>query len=928
MSSQSSTLKLHTFSQQFLPVSILLDDRKAILAHEGNTAHYLLGNQFSGQVVEQVLLPPLKAPFAAAFDQLQSGGEACCLRIRNYKPGEQVYDLNLMLSPGEHDDGTPTYMLILQPLMPENLLTGIHDAGMAEAHAASAIADKIPHGRGTASPDELPTIQAQVQSLQVKYDHFKNIINNIPGAVIRYQINTDGSDELIYLSEQAELLWEISGQDALENVALLWEPVLQEDLPMMQESIARSARELSLWKHQWRIRTRSGKLKWLEATGKPIRSEDGATYWDTLIMDISENKKSEIALAEKTFLLERTESVAHIGSWEWDTAQDKVYWSTEVYRIFGMEPGEPTPKLEEHSRYFSASSFREIKHAISRAIHHGEPYEVEVTLYPRKGNRKFCISRGLPRANREGKITHLYGSFQDVTHLKETEIRLRESREMLNNIADNIPGIVYRYQLFPDGTDRLLFLSKGVENLLGISHREAFQNVNLLWNCIHPNDLENYKASVEKSAREISFWQVEHRILMPEGRIKWIKGLGKPHKTEDGSIVWDSMGIDITEQKEASEKLQVLKDQLDLAVDIAELGVFSYDLFLDQLDMSPRMEEILDLDDNHSPASMHEWTMALVADDQEKARAAFQSNLCGKKVSNLQLRVRRARGKTGYISFSSVPIGKEGQLSSILGIVYDITQFKEIERDLLKARDKAERNSLTLSRKNAELKKANEELDHFVYSTSHNLRAPLTSVLGLTSLLKDASQQSKIVQLTTYIEKSIHRLDETITEIINYSKNNRLSPQYERIPIQAFVQEILESLSYMNHAKRLQVKTTFSGINELTNDAFRLRIIFENLVSNAIKYQNLQASRPFLKILIKPSGENILIRLEDNGIGIKPAYADQVFDMFFRGSNQGSGSGLGLYIVREAVHKLGGSIAIDTAYEQGTRFDIHLPNHD
>ena len=130
----------------------------------------------------------------------------------------------------------------------------------------------------------------------------------------------------------------------------------------------------------------------------------------------------------------------------------------------------------------------------------------------------------------------------------------------------------------------------------------------------------------------------------------------------------------------------------------------------------------------------------------------------------------------------------------------------KIEEDLRKARDKAQKNAQSLRLKNEELEKANNELDHFVYSTSHNLRAPLASILGLTALLEDDNEPHKEQQIIGYINKSIHRLDETISEITNYSKNNRLASKLEEVNLSQLIRGIRESLSYIENASKIQVE--------------------------------------------------------------------------------------------------------------------------
>jgi len=142
---------------------------------------------------------------------------------------------------------------------------------------------------------------------------FTNLYNNenlrlfassLPGALLVYKLNTDGTDELLFLSETAEELWEINFIETLKNINHLWGTVLPEDLPAMRVSIQKSAADGSLWNHTHRIKTKSGKIKWLNGKGMPVKQNDGSTVWHTLILNVTDLKLLEIELEAKSKKLE------------------------------------------------------------------------------------------------------------------------------------------------------------------------------------------------------------------------------------------------------------------------------------------------------------------------------------------------------------------------------------------------------------------------------------------------------------------------------------------------------------------------------------------------------------------------------------------------------------------------------------------------
>jgi len=154
-----------------------------------------------------------------------------------------------------------------------------------------------------------------------------------------------------------------------------------------------------------------------------------------------------------------------------------------------------------------------------------------------------------------------YYHLEELVEEKSRELKISERK--FRNIAENIPGLVVKYKLSPAGAEELLYLNKNVEEVYEVPHAEAINNINLLWERIHPDDLDGYKKLLEKSASELSFWKTELRIQMPDGRIKWLDARGVPNKGEDGSIIWDVIGIDISDRKKAEEALVVAKKKAE-----------------------------------------------------------------------------------------------------------------------------------------------------------------------------------------------------------------------------------------------------------------------------------------------------------------------------------------------------------------------------
>jgi signal transduction histidine kinase len=233
---------------------------------------------------------------------------------------------------------------------------------------------------------------------------------------------------------------------------------------------------------------------------------------------------------------------------------------------------------------------------------------------------------------------------------------------------------------------------------------------------------------------------------------------------------------------------------------------------------------------------------------------------------------------------------------------------------------------LALRSQNEQLVKINKELDSFVYSVSHNLRAPLMSVLGLVNILQLENNQSSNEPYFDMMQSSIHKLDETLKEILEYSRNARSEINISEVSLAQIIDECFERLMYIQGSDAIVKNIRIEGDETFFSDGYRVGLIMSNLISNAIKYRDEQKSVSQIDILISVSPDQIQIIFHDNGVGIQEDYLPKIFNMFFRATEKSEGAGLGLYIVKETVDKLDGSIHVSSVFGEGTTFFIQLPN--
>jgi signal transduction histidine kinase len=259
-----------------------------------------------------------------------------------------------------------------------------------------------------------------------------------------------------------------------------------------------------------------------------------------------------------------------------------------------------------------------------------------------------------------------------------------------------------------------------------------------------------------------------------------------------------------------------------------------------------------------------------------------------------------------------------------------ITTIKmdEFNRLLVRVTDISEKKTAAEKIKQTleELKNRNFELDSFVYSTSHDLRAPIASILGLVNISRFENDLITLRNYFKLIEQSSLRLDKVISTILEYSKTVNAPVKISKVIIEELINQCYEDLRFFNNAERLKIRIELEQLEDLYSDEFRIQTILKNLISNSIKFLKTDCDNNYLRFDIKINKRQVEIMVTDNGVGIEKENQARLFEMFYRGTHKLSGSGLGLYITKLNVEKLNGTIKYESSYGLGTRFVIKFPN--
>lgn len=263
----------------------------------------------------------------------------------------------------------------------------------------------------------------------------------------------------------------------------------------------------------------------------------------------------------------------------------------------------------------------------------------------------------------------------------------------------------------------------------------------------------------------------------------------------------------------------------------------------------------------------------------------------------------------------------KSNLSRLPSAILTALKQRELERVKLQAMQE-------LQEQNEEILKINKELDSFIYSISHSLRGPLSTVSGLLNLAERESTENnpQVKELYHMMETCVKRLDTTIRQMVDQSRNSRLEVDINAIEIGALLNKSMNSLSYLNGASSIDTTIINTAQVPFYSDPYRLEVIFNSILSNVIKYRNTHIEKSTLLIQIICTPEHAIIGFKDNGLGIPEKYIPKIFNMFYRASERSDGAGLGLYIVKEFVEKLKGTVTVTSVENESTSVTIVLPN--
>lgn len=572
---------------------------------------------------------------------------------------------------------------------------------------------------------------------------FKTITNNIPGVVFRYKLYPDGKDELQLVSDGAKNLWGFYSHEVMENNGLIWDRYDDDDLASHLDSIQKSAEELSFWEHEWRYHHPDGNIRWHKGFGNPIRTEDGSTIWDSVILDFTHEKKTELEIeqSEKRFkgLVQNGSDLIAIldfeGIYSYVSPTSATVLGTAPEEFIGKNAFDFIHPDDKESAYIGLSRLKDEKRVTVKPFRfkHGD------------GSWRW-IETIVTNLMDDPAVRGIVSNSRDITERIVTEEKLKQSETYYRVLYESQTNYVIRTDM--DGN--YSYVNKKFVKEFGWIYPDG----KILGKSSMSSILDYHHQKVGETVAQC--------IIEPEKVFK--VEIDKP--TEDGKVIvtlWDFMCVIDTEGN-PTEIQCVGMDITDRILSEKALKE-SEQRYSDLFHLSPQPMWVYDIDtlkflDVNNAAIRHygySYTEFMKMSIREIRRES--------EIPKLEASVKEIKQKKKqYSSGEFLHLKKSGQ-EIIVEIQSNVLSFKGKEAEVVLVTDITERYKYIQA-----IEAQNTKLKKIAWTQSHLVRAPLTRIMGLADLMKDPYSAEQAKELLNHLLHSANELDEIIRNIVNIAQ--------------------------------------------------------------------------------------------------------------------------------------------------------------
>jgi PAS domain S-box-containing protein len=734
-------------------------------------------------------------------------------------------------------------------------------------------------------------------------EYLVEIINASPISSIVF--NLDGS--ILYSNNAYKKLWKLTEED-LNFVNNKYNLFLDKQLsdyglmPFINSAFAGNKQDSHVFNYRFNSttlgRNDNNPEYRLMTHLYPILDNAGKTVFVVLsFIDVTENHELEQAYRVSRERLQLALEGANLGTWDWDLRTNKKVYNDRWANMLGYTLEEVYDiGWEKLLHPDDRQSSRELMAKFSAG--ELDEYESEYRLLTKYGAFRWILDRGkIVERSGDGVALRGAGTHIDITDRKVGEQKVAESESKYRRLVENAPiGVAIILD------EKLVYINERLAEMGEVQEIEEVIGAPVRNFMV---DEEGYQTFKERASLVM-----EHGENAPlySTQFKTINGNHVDVEVVSIPTIFNEKRAiqvlfhDITERKQVLKELSRSQQLLNQLFENSPMGIVLLDEQFRVRNVNKGFEKLF----GFTNEQVHKQSLSKYIVPPEVANEA--SNLNKSAINGEIDYVESYRidknGNKKHLLIYALPVIEANEHIGVYGIYIDIGQRVEAEN---------------------ELRTRNLELDNFVYKVSHDLRAPLASILGLINLTKIEVNSSDKEYYISLMEGQVNKLDHFIRDILSHSKNLKMSLSADVVDFNDIVNKCFEDLGYLEAASHIERDISIDS-GTFISDKWRVNEIFRNLISNAIKYYNPEISENKVEISIKLHKDHCDILVADNGIGIPEEKIPHVLDMFYRGTETSDGSGIGLYIVQKAVEKLNGELKIESTPMVGTKFQISLPS--
>ncbi|WP_282075063.1 PAS domain-containing sensor histidine kinase [Maribacter aquivivus] len=647
-----------------------------------------------------------------------------------------------------------------------------------------------------------------------------------------------------------------------------------------------------------------GKLQWLKWKIIPSTIQDHG--FDGAIIFLEDIT----AVQKELELLHKAEEVARIGCWELDLISNTVNWTKTTKDIHEVEP-DFIPSLEEGINFYKEGVYRDkISYLVSNAIAEGKPFDTELIIVTAKKNEVWVRAKGeVEKLN--GKAVRLVGTFQDIDQKKKIELAHEEISERLKITTQTAQIGTWHYDL----VENELEWDNEMYRIFDIDKNQFSKALEAWSSTIDPNDKERILAATNDAIKGLKDFDEEYRIKLQNGSTRYIKGISKTIKDINGqSIKMTGANWDITELR--STEIQLAKNTKLFAktFEHSSIGMALVSPELKWLKVNKSLSKSLGYSEEEL---LKMKTTDITYTDDLSSSEVFKSKVFGENNKNLKLQ-KRYFHKDGNVVHAVIGVTPVRDLNEKPS--HAIVQFLDITNSI-KSQNKLEALVEVT-------KSQNESLTNFAHIVSHNLRSHSTNMTMLTRFLNEEKNEDERLNLNRMITSATESLSETIDHLndVVLVKTGALE-KLQSISILNTINQITKSINGLLEDQSATIKIDVSKSHFVNAVPAYLESIFLNILTNALKYRSSERT-PIIEIKSKLKGDFIQITFKDNGQGIDlEKHGDKIFGMYKTFHNHKDAKGIGLFITKNQIEAMSGSISIESIVDNGTTIFIELKHN-